>query len=369
MRRCHAPPSKLGAPVEAVDVRGHRELVLVEERADLVHAPDVVLSFLALGIGVERGVVAAFGRLHLAHRPCGGLLAYAGEERIARDRPGVGVDAQQPRVVVEHLLEVRDGPLRIDAVAREAAAHLVVDPAFGHARERERRHLQRALAERRVRLRGVAAQEEIDRLRMGELGRAVEAAVFGIERLGELLVGEVERRAGHLHDAVLRMGLRARERGGELLLLLADLPGVRVVVLAHAPEEIGKGWHAVALRLREVRAAEERHLVGREEHRERPAAAPLREHRLRGLVDLVDVGTLLAIHLHVHEEVVHHLRDGGVLERLVRHHVAPVAGGIAHREEDGLAGALRLRERFLAPGIPVDGIVRVLAQIGARFLG
>ena len=35
----------------------------------------------------------------------------------------------------------------------------------------------------------------------------------------------------------------------------------------------------------------------------------LREHRLRGLVDLVDVRALLAVDLDVHEELVHQLRD------------------------------------------------------------
>jgi hypothetical protein len=87
-----------------------------------------------------------------------------------------------------------------------------------------------------------------------------------------------------------------------------------------------KPGQAVARFVREIRAAEERHLVGREEHGERPAAVPLREHGLRDLVDLVDVGALLAIHLDVHEELVHHAGDALVLERLVRHHVAPVAG-------------------------------------------
>ena len=47
--------------------------------------------------------------------------------------------------------------------------------------------------------------------------------------------------------------------------------------------------------------------VGREEHRHRPAAAA--GHRLHGLhVDGVDVGPLLAVDLHVDEQLVHHRR-------------------------------------------------------------
>jgi len=42
---------------------------------------------------------------------------------------------------------------------------------------------------------------------------------------------------------------------------------------------------------------------------------------MRGLVDLVEVGPLLAIDLDVDEEPVHHLGDARVLEALVRHDV------------------------------------------------
>jgi len=59
--------------------------------------------------------------------------------------------------------------------------------------------------------------------------------------------------------------------------------------------------------------------------------------RLHGLhVDLIDVRALLAVDLHVHEMLVHHRGDLGILERLVLHHVTPVARGVADREEQRL---------------------------------
>ena len=58
------------------------------------------------------------------------------------DLPAVQVRAGEQRVVVEHLLEVRDGPGRVDGVAGEAAADLVVDPAGGHRPQRVERHLR-----------------------------------------------------------------------------------------------------------------------------------------------------------------------------------------------------------------------------------
>jgi len=43
------------------------------------------------------------------------------------------------------------------------------------------------------------------------------------------------------------------------------------------------------------------------------------------LIDLVDIRPLLAVDFHVDEEPVHDRRNLGILEALVRHHVAPVA--------------------------------------------
>ena len=63
--------------------------------------------------------------------------------------------------------------------------------------------------------------------------------------------------------------------------------------------------------------------------------------------------------------LVQHRGDRVVLERLVLHHVAPVARRVADREKDRLVLGAGLRERFVAPRKPVDRIVRVLQQIRA----
>ena len=71
--------------------------------------------------------------------------------------------------------------------------------------------------------------------------------------------------------------------------------------------------------------------------------------------------TLMAMKL-----LVEHARDGFVLEALVLHHVAPVAGRVADGEKDRLVLALRRGERLLAPRVPVHRIVRMLLQVRAR---
>ena len=95
---------------------------------------------------------------------------------------------------------------------------------------------------------------------------------------------------------------------------------------------------AVTRLRREVRARVERLAVGGEEDGRRPAALP--GHRDRGVHrERVDVGPLLPVDLDVDEEVVHHRRGRRILERLVRHHVAPVAGAVADRDEERAVAA------------------------------
>ena len=116
---------------------------------------------------------------------------------------------------------------------------------------------------------------------------------------------------------------------------------------------------------RVVGAGVERHAVGRQERVQRPAAvAGHRLHRVH--VDRVDVRALLAVDLHAHEVLVHQRRDLRVLEGLALHHVAPVAGRVADRDDQRLVLRAGARERLLAPRVPVDGVLRVLEQVRAR---
>ena len=136
--------------------------------------------------------------------------------------------------------------------------------------------------------------------------------------------------------------------------------------LGDALQDFGEAGLPVAILRRKIGAAEERLQVGREPDAHRPAAAAGR--RLHeGHVDAVDVGPLFAVDFDVDEMLVHHRGDGRDLEFFALHHVAPMAGGIADREKDRLVLLARFRERFLAPRIPVDGVVRVLEKVG-RFL-
>src|SRR5207245_10907628 len=66
-----------------------------------------------------------------------------------------------------------------------------------------------------------------------------------------------------------------------------------------------------------------------------------------------------------HEESVERFGDLDVLERLLLHDVAPVAGRVADGEEDRHVARPGLRERLVAPWPPVHRVVRVLLQVRA----
>ena len=238
----------------------------------------------------------------------------------------------------------------------EPAADLIVDAAQRHLFEREPRHVQRLLVAAAL----PHAQQEARVQAAGELGRAPHAALLGIERLRSLLERAVEDvRAGQPGGGRGGQALphRARDAGGVLL----D-PGTLLAVDARQLEEQAAEPDpraAVAVARREISAGEEGPKVRGEKHAHRPAAVLGEElHRLH--VDAVHVRPLLAVDLDADEALVEEARDLEIVERLLLHHVAPVAGRVADGEKHRLVRAPRGLECLLAPRAKVDRIVRVL---------
>ncbi len=211
-----------------------------------------------------------------------------------------------------------------------------------------------------------AAQQELERRGGRELRRAPEAAPLRVELRAEPAHGVLEDGVGQ------RLGRRAS------LVLLAHGLDERLRLARHvvAPlavrvgdrdEQLPEARQPVPRLGRVVRPAEERLALGRQEDRHRPAPVPAqRDDRVH--VDGVDVGALLAVDLDVDEALVHHLGGLAVLERLVLHHVAPVARRVADREQDRLVLLARSGARLLTPRVPVDRVVGVLEEVRARLL-
>ena len=133
-------------------------------------------------------------------------------------------------------------------------------------------------------------------------------------------------------------------------------------------DELDEAGPAIARLGREIGSTIERFQIRREEDAHRPAARAGRGLDERH-VNLVHVGALLAVHLDADEVAVERGGGGFGLEGFAFHDVAPMAGGVADAEEDGLALGARLGERLIAPREPVHGIVRVLEEIGRLLAG
>ncbi len=304
---------------------------------ELFERPHVELALDAFGVGILGGEEAAVGVVEVAQDVGDGLLDDASVALGPGHHPPVQVGAHEQGLVVEHLLEVGNEPVRVDRVAVEAATDLVVDAAGRHRVERSRGHLEHL----GTRSTGGDVEQERDGHRLRELGCAPEAAEAGVVLLVQAGDRALEDRGRQ------RAALPAADRGAlldrlmQLLGLLVELVAPVMPRVVDRLEQAHEAGHPLTVFRREVGAAEERATLVVEEDGHRPAAAA--RHRLHRLhVDGVDVGAFLTVDLHVDEPVVHLRGDGGVLERLVRHHVAPVARRVPDRQQDRLVGGAGL---------------------------
>ena len=86
-------------------------------------------------------------------------------------------------------------------------------------------------------------------------------------------------------------------------------------------------------------------------------------------VDRINIGTFFSVHFDVHKQLVHDRCGGAVFKTLMRHHVAPVAGGVADRQQNGFACSLRFGKSLVTPLIPMDGVISMLPKIWRRSVG
>jgi hypothetical protein len=103
---------------------------------------DEELPLFAFAVSVLRGEEATVGRRHLATEPRDRLLHRLLPQRPRRHLHRLGVEVEQLRVVVEHLLEVRHQPALVDAVAMKTSAELIEHAAARHVLEGQQREFR-----------------------------------------------------------------------------------------------------------------------------------------------------------------------------------------------------------------------------------
>ena len=152
--------------------------------------------------------------------PCGlGVLLIAGGVEEAKEV------AEQVGVVLQHLLEVGHAPVAIGGVAEEAAPDVVEYAPAGHLLQRLARHVEQV----RVVAAQVGVEEQVNALRVGELGLAAKAAVDGVVHVVDGGEDVLEDLVGGRAPAA-RLGRCLAVPLARLLYLLADLLPVLPVV-------------------------------------------------------------------------------------------------------------------------------------------
>ena len=86
------------------------------------------------------------------------------------------------------------------------------------------------------------------------------------------------------------------------------------------------------------------------------------------LINFIDIGALLPIDLDIDEEPIHERSRRLILEAFVRHHMAPMARGIADGEQNRLSGVACEVEGVIVPRVPINGVFSVLEEVRAGFV-
>src|SRR5712664_1731302 len=133
---------------------------------------------------------------------------------------------------------------------------------------------------------------------MREFRRAAQASVHFVEACAQIRSRGGYRLRGE-RDLAGRRRQRAVHELEQGFVVLIDLCALAAIDLRYLLEQRPESGQAETRGFRKVGAAEERLLLGGEKHGQRPAAGALGEHVLRGLVDLVEIGSLFAIYLYV----------------------------------------------------------------------
>ena len=304
-REPELPPRALGTvrhvqDVAPLEVAGARHAVVAAEHGgigaaeqcfDLGLVPQVVPALHALAVRVLRRVEAPVRMAQVAQQVPQDLPDHRPVDRIAVDLVRGQIGHGEQRVVVQHLLEVRHQPPLVGRVAREAASQVVVHAAAGHPAQRVLDHVPRVLLAGA----GREAQQELQRHRLRKLRRATEATVLRVEARCHAAIRLV-------HRARAKRLVGRRALGGlpqaidELARALEHSLAAVAVGVGHGLEHLAPRREAGPIGVGEVGPAVEGPSVRREEHVERPAAAPL--HELQSLhVDGIDVRALLAVDL------------------------------------------------------------------------
>ena len=128
------------APLQAVDRTKEVSAGRGQRLLEVCLGPRVVRTLVAVRLGIDGGEKAALGRGHLSQYEVQREARHPIEPLARGEGRRLGVEPRQRRVVVQHLLEVRDEPVGVGRVAVKAPGQVVHHPAAGHVIESDHEH-------------------------------------------------------------------------------------------------------------------------------------------------------------------------------------------------------------------------------------
>ena len=296
-----------------------------------------------LAIGKQRTLlVTAEGARERVQLECGGVAV----ARLGRQHPGDREVAGEPG-------------------AHQCRRHVGGRRRGGAGRVEQRVERRSGRGERgRVRFQRVVGEQQGDGLRghkpdqgPGAPRQLLDGETHAVDRAPDCVPAEHAVRGAGLGDGQLAHHRRMLE--DELALLAEALGDVRQDLLQPPAGDRVVGG--------KVGAPEERRAVGREEHGER-VAAQSRE-RLHGrLVALRDIGSLIAVQPHRHEQRIDQRAQRRVGIRLAVHQRAPAAVFRPHVQQHRPVESGCERERLPTPRLPAHGLAGRAGQVGGAHL-
>ena len=275
---------------------GHVEFLNGEQFRKFRPGPAIELALVPFAVGILRRIKSAAGMGHVAENVAKDVADHVGVPFLSADEIGVEVEVHQLRVVIEHLFEVRDEPLRIDGVAGEPAAQLIIHAAGGHAVAGVENHLDRFL----ILESNTLAQDEGRQAGAGEFGcvaEAPEARLVFLLELGEGVGDDARRKRracrggldAKAFELFLELGGVAEEFG---VLGFPELGDVLEQLKKAGSAILGFGW--------KIGAAVKWFAIRSEKTIERPAT--LSGHGLDGgHINLVHVRAFFTVHFDADE--------------------------------------------------------------------
>src|SRR5580700_364113 len=202
---------------------------------------------------------------------------------------------------------------------------------------------------------------------MRKLGRLPEPPMLRIKHAERRILNRIDN-ARRNPPALPGKRLRLRNRTLDHLRLLDHVAMFFFVGVGNAQQHALETRTPVTIVRRKIRPTVKRLAIRSEKRSERPSALPAdRAHR--SLVPAVNIRTLVAIHFHRNEIVIHNRGYFGIVIRLAVHHMAPVAPYRANVEQHRLVLPPRRRKRLLAPLMPLNRLMHGRSQVSGRSSG